>query len=80
MKIKLRDIAAACGLSISTVSRVINNDATKPASPETARKVLDTAQRLGYFTELESNVHLKQSILAPGVTIGCRVMSLLDGG
>ena len=34
----LKDIADRAGVSISTVSRVLNNDPTKKASPATAER------------------------------------------
>lgn len=45
---KLKDIAEFVGVSISTVSRVINNDATRSVNDETREKILDAAQKLGY--------------------------------
>jgi DNA-binding LacI/PurR family transcriptional regulator len=45
----MRDIAAASGVSQSTVSRVLNNAPTKvPIAPETRERVIRTARRLGY--------------------------------
>ena len=44
---KLKDIAAEAGVSISTVSRVINNpDLVRPETVETVRKVLN---KYNYF-------------------------------
>ncbi|WP_314586733.1 LacI family DNA-binding transcriptional regulator [Paenibacillus terrigena] len=44
----LKDIAEAVGVSISTVSRVINNDVSKHVSEETKSKVWRAVQELGY--------------------------------
>jgi len=44
--VTIRDVAAAAGFSVNTVSRALND---KPdVSPETKRIILDTAKRLGY--------------------------------
>lgn len=43
---KLKDVAAAAGVSISTVSRVFSNP--ERLSPQTTRHVLEVAQRLRY--------------------------------
>lgn len=43
---KLRDVAAACGVSVSTASRALNNRAD--VSPETRAAIMEVAQRLGY--------------------------------
>lgn len=42
----LRDVAEACGVSVSTASRALNNRAD--VSPKTRTRVLEAAQRLGY--------------------------------
>ena len=44
----LKDIAEAVGVSISTVSRVINSDVTKHVSEETKSKIWRAVQELGY--------------------------------
>lgn len=44
----LKDIAARAGVSISTVSRVINNKDTKAASPETQEKIWSIVRETGY--------------------------------
>ncbi|WP_296112782.1 LacI family DNA-binding transcriptional regulator [uncultured Anaerococcus sp.] len=42
----IKDIASLCGVSISTVSRAINN--TKGISPVTRARILDTIEKVGY--------------------------------
>lgn len=49
MAVKLKDIARETGVSISTVSRILNNDTSRKANDKTAARVLETAHRLGYF-------------------------------
>lgn len=44
----LKDIAAEVGVSISTVSRVLNNEKTSAASKTLQAKIWDTARRQGY--------------------------------
>ncbi|WP_010271622.1 LacI family DNA-binding transcriptional regulator [Paenibacillus senegalensis] len=44
----LKDIAEKVGVSISTVSRVLNNDDSKIVNALTKEKILATAQELGY--------------------------------
>jgi len=44
----LKDIAQHVGVSISTVSRVINNDSSRHISPETRSKIWRAAKDLGY--------------------------------
>jgi len=46
----LKDIAKRVGTSITTVSRVLNYDATLSVSDEVRTKILETAQRLNYQT------------------------------
>ncbi|WP_152402037.1 LacI family DNA-binding transcriptional regulator [Paenibacillus cellulositrophicus] len=45
---KLKDIAERVGVSISTVSRAISNDTSRPVSEETKQKIREAAQELGY--------------------------------
>ena len=45
----LKDIADQAGVSISTVSRVINSQNTKAASSETAEKIWQIVRDLGYI-------------------------------
>lgn len=46
--IRLKDIAEYVGVSISTVSRVIQNDPTRNVKPETKRKIWEAVKELGY--------------------------------
>lgn len=46
MTATIKDVARMAGVSISTVSRVINN--SKPVSPEVRQKVLEVINELGY--------------------------------
>ncbi len=46
----LKDIAEEVGVSISTVSRVINQKNPHAASPEIQKKIWDSVQRLNYAT------------------------------
>lgn len=45
----LKDIAAELGISISTVSRVLNTENTSAASKELKRKIWEVAKRQGYM-------------------------------
>lgn len=44
----IRDIAKKAKVSVATVSRILNNDATLKASMETKQKVIEIAQDMGY--------------------------------
>ena len=44
----LKDVARQVGVSISTVSRVVNNEASRSVNPETRRKIWDAVAALGY--------------------------------
>lgn len=46
MSVTIKDVAKLAGVSISTVSRVINN--SKPVSPEVRRRVIDAIDELEY--------------------------------
>ena len=49
---KLKDVAAACGVSIGTVSRVLNRDESFSARDEVRQRILDAAEQLGYAPDL----------------------------
>ena len=44
----LKDIANKAQVSVATVSRILNNDATLKASMETKQKVIEIAKDMGY--------------------------------
>jgi DNA-binding LacI/PurR family transcriptional regulator len=77
MAVKLKDIAQATGVSISTVSRILNGDpANRKSSDETCRKVLDTAREMGYMAEYQAKMEVLQSEPEYGVySIGCILTS-----
>nr|WP_307992511.1 LacI family DNA-binding transcriptional regulator [uncultured Niameybacter sp.] len=49
MAVTLKDIAQKAGVSISTASRIINNDMSKKASKETSDRVWQVVKELGYI-------------------------------
>ncbi len=52
----IKDVARRAGVSVSTVSRVVNKGDEKSASPETRRKIWDAVNELGYTP----NLHARQ--------------------
>ena len=44
----IKDIATIVGVSIATVSRVLNEDATMSVNENTRKKIFATAEQLGY--------------------------------
>ncbi|WP_165072447.1 LacI family DNA-binding transcriptional regulator [Paludisphaera rhizosphaerae] len=48
----LSDIARLCGVTASTVSRVLNKKPSFSTSPEVRRKIEETAEQLGYVPDL----------------------------
>jgi len=48
MKVRLKDIANKAGISISTVSRVLNQDRDRPAGKKTSEKIWAIASEMGY--------------------------------
>ncbi|WP_430616935.1 LacI family transcriptional regulator [Enterococcus sp. DIV0176] len=51
----ITDIAKEAGVSISTVSRVLNYDATLSATEETKRKIFEVAEKLNYTKYKKKN-------------------------
>ena len=52
----IKDVAKLAGVSVSTVSRVVNKGDDKSASPETRRRIWDAVSTLGYTP----NLHARQ--------------------
>ncbi len=62
MAITIKDVAKKAGVSISTVSRVVND--SKPVSPELKKKVMDVIEELGYRpNEVARSLVTKKSYL-----------------
>lgn len=62
MAVTLRDIANKAGVSIATVSRILNNDATLSVNEKTRQRVLDTAERFNYTKHKRSQSNRTQKI------------------
>lgn len=52
----LKDIASECGVSIATVSRVLNNDLSLSVSDETRKKIFEVADGFSYKKKSKSKV------------------------
>ncbi|KQY82998.1 LacI family transcriptional regulator [Paenibacillus sp. Root52] len=70
----IKDIAGQAGVSIATVSRVLNYDPTLSVSDETRKRILEIAQQLNYRTPRERN----GSGAAHGVTKETRRIGLMN--
>lgn len=68
----LRDIADKAGVSITTVSRVINYDASFSVSEETRKRILEIAEQMKYKPPKEKNLsnHTKGDWTKPLIRIG----------
>lgn len=66
MKVTIKDVAEQSGVSIATVSHVINK--TRYVSPDLVQKVIDAIDKIGYKSrtiEKESQIHVgKNSVIA----------------
>ena len=49
----IKDIAEMAGVSITTVSRILNNDSSLSTTMETKQKVIDAAKKLNYKKEVQ---------------------------
>ena len=50
----LKDVAAAAGVSVTTVSLVLNSKQFHRVSPKTRREIEAVAERLGYTPNLQA--------------------------
>lgn len=70
-EVKLKDIAVGCGVSISTVSRVLSGDTSRKVNETTAKRILATAKEMGYFDEWSKRAFKDES----SVSLGCIFIS-----
>ncbi|KRE46732.1 LacI family DNA-binding transcriptional regulator [Paenibacillus sp. Soil522] len=76
MKITINDIAEMAGVSISTVSRVLNN--SKPVKEEVRKRVIEAIKQTNYrHSALASDVNKSESCLI-GVIIPLYIHTVLD--
>ena len=68
MDVTLKDIASQAGVSISTVSRVLNQGPDLVHPTETQRKIIECARSLGYVSQ---KINTYQSIERPSYHIAC---------
>lgn len=59
----IKQIAQLCGVSITTVSRVLNQDDTLAVSTEVKNKIFDTAHELGYVPPKKRRLKIEQGIV-----------------
>ncbi|RJE87547.1 LacI family transcriptional regulator [Paenibacillus sp. 1011MAR3C5] len=72
--VKLKDIADQVGVSVSTVSRVINHDVSRSVNEDTRNRILEAAHTLGYKTnKLGKTAKGKRDAAMPGFHVGCVV-------
>lgn len=69
--VRMRDVAAAAGVSVTTVSHVLNN--TRPVSPELRQRVHDAVAAAGYTTNSVARALATRNTMLIGV-----VMSFLS--
>lgn len=69
--VRMRDVAAAAGVSVTTVSHVLNN--TRPVSPELRRRVHEAVSAAGYTTNSVARALATRNTMLIGV-----VMSFLS--
>ncbi len=59
----LKDIAKACNVSVSTVSRVLKNDKTLSVNDNTKRIIIETAKKMDYKTKGSTAKGVKVAII-----------------
>ncbi|HKT00420.1 MAG TPA: LacI family DNA-binding transcriptional regulator [Rugosimonospora sp.] len=61
-RVGIKDVAAAAGVSVTTVSHILNAVEGKRVNPDTRQRVLETATRLGYApNDLARGLRLRRS-------------------
>ena len=66
-KVTIRDVAAAAGVSVATVSYVLNGK--KKVSEQTKQDVLDTIEKMGYVMDLNARGLTVKSTRLIGVVV-----------
>lgn len=64
MKRTIKDIANACGVSVTTVSRIINEDMSLRCRPETRARVLKEIERTAYIPDHHARLLANNSLKA----------------
>ncbi len=76
MPAKLKDIAKAAGVSISTVSRILSNIPNRTLSDATSQRVLRAAKELGYMSDASAKLKaLADPTGLEAYSIGCILTS-----
>ncbi len=74
----LKDIAALAGVSPSTVSRVLQEDATLSVTQQTRERILQAAKQLGYVKPHKKNIKKNISDEKRGYCVGIAQMALQE--
>ncbi len=76
MAAKLKDIAQASGVSISTVSRVLNGISTRRSNDATSQRVIQAAREMGYLSEVPAKLKALEGASGhSSYSIGCILTS-----
>ena len=76
--ITIRDVARTAGVSVSTVSRVLNDNDKDDVAPETYEKVQSVIRRLGYTSSLA--VRSMRSCRTGNASKILRIQSIFSSG
>ena len=68
-RVRIKDIAAEAGVSVTTVSYILNKTPTQTFSPETVKSVLDAANKLGYVPNMAAKALVSNRSHMIGVVI-----------
>ncbi len=84
MGARLKDVASSSGVSISTVSRVLRGDGSRPVDPATSERIWAAARDLGYRPNLTARalalgqVSASKPLREIGVVIGRKTIRFSD--